>query len=741
MGFDARTSRLREELSPRNVIPTLTAGVVIGVLEVVLASSFAALIFSGDASVHVPSAIGLTLFGAIAIMTLVGILTSLPPTVASVQDTTAAVLALIAVSITAEMPPESHETFLTVVAAVAVSSLLAGTFFLVLGRFGLGDLVRFVPYPVVGGFLAGTGWLLFKGGAGVLTGASLSMASLDEFVRAEAVKMWLPGVLFAVLLLVLVRRYRHFLIIPGALFGGLALFYLALLITGNGVVDAKTDGWLLGPFPSGARLWEPWTIEAVGRADWGEVFSQIVNISSLALVAVLGLLLNASGIEQALQRDADLNRELQAAGVANIAAGVGGGIVGYQALSLTALAHRTGAPGRAVSFVAAAVCGAALLFGTQALSLFPRPLLGGMIVFLGLAFLVEWLYEAWFKLPRRDYLVVVLIVVAVAAIGFVSGVAVGLIAAITLFVIDYSRTDVVKHALSGSTYQSRVERNTEQREIVRREGERIHILELQGFLFFGTANSLWERIRGRVHDPNLPPMWFLVLDFRRVSGLDSSAVLSFTKAFQLAESKGFTPVLTGVSDHIREQLARGRLAEEEGGVLRIFPELDRGAQWCEDRILETTTTLSTDALQSLTALLRDGLGEAVDPERLMNYLQPLEVPAAHEIIRQGEPSEDLYFLESGRLTAQFVRPEGRSVRLRTMGPGTVVGEITMYLGTVRTASVVSEAPSKLYRLTRSSLEEMERRDPQLASAVHRLFARLLADRLSDALRSMDALLD
>jgi SulP family sulfate permease len=313
VGFDARTSRLREELSPRNVIPTLTAGVVIGVLEVVVASSFAALIFSGDASVHVPSAIGLTLFGAIAIMTVVGILTSLPPTVASVQDTTAAVLALIAVSITAEMPPESHETFLTVVAAVAVSSLLAGTFFLVLGRFGLGDLVRFVPYPVVGGFLAGTGWLLFKGGAGVLTGASLSMASLDEFVRAEAVKMWLPGVLFAVLLLVLVRRYRHFLIIPGALFGGLALFYLALLITGNGVVDAKTDGWLLGPFPSGARLWEPWTIEAVGRADWGEVFGQIVNISSLLLVAVLGLLLNASGIEQALQRDADLNRELQAA--------------------------------------------------------------------------------------------------------------------------------------------------------------------------------------------------------------------------------------------------------------------------------------------------------------------------------------------------------------------------------------------------------------------------------------------
>jgi SulP family sulfate permease len=739
--LDARTSRLREELSPRNLIPILTAGVVIGVLEVVVASSFAALIFSDDAAVHVPSAIGLTLFGAIAVMTVIGILTSLPPTVASVQDATAAILALIAASITAELPGESHKTFLTVVAAIAVSSLLTGVLFLVLGRFGLGDLVRFVPYPVVGGFLAGTGWLLFKGGAGVLTGTSLSFASLDVFARTEAMKMWLPGVLFAVLLLVLVRRYRHFLIIPGALLGGLALFYLAMFFSGNGVSDAKTDGWLLGPFPSGARLWEPWTIEAVGRADWGEVAGQIMNISSLLLVAVLGLLLNASGIEHALQRDADLNRELQAAGVANVAAGLGGGIIGFQALSLTALAHRAGAPGRLVSFVAAAVCGAALLFGTQALSLFPRPLLGGMILFLGAAFLVEWLYDAWFKLPRRDYLVVVLIVVVVASTGFLPGVAVGLIAAITLFVIDYSRTDVVKHALSGSTYQSRVERDPPHREILRRQGERVQILELQGFLFFGTANSLLERIRERVHDPNMPPLWFLVLDFRRVNGLDSSAVLSFTKVVQLAESKGFTPVLTGVRDDVRGQLARGGLAEEEGGDLRIFPDLDRGGQWCEDRILETATTPSTDAPQPLTALLRGGFGESVDPERLMDYLQPLEIPAAREIIRQGEPSEDLYFLESGRVTAQFVRPDGQSVRLRTMGPGTVVGEITMYLGTVRTASVVSEAPSKLYRLTRSSLEEMERRDPQLASAVHRLFARLLADRLTDALRSMDALLD
>ena len=736
----ATTSRLRQQLQPRQLIPTLTVGLVIGVLEVVLATSFAALIFSGSAAVHVPSAIALMLFGATTIMTLVGLLTSLAPAVASVQDSTAAILALIAASITAELPGARPETFLTIVAAIGASSILAGVIFLVLGRFGLGNLVRFIPYPVVGGFLAGTGWLLFKGGAGVLTGTSLTMASLASFGRPDSLIKWVPGLVFAVLLLALVRRYRHFLVIPGALLAGLALFYAALFVGGSNMLEAETRGWLLGPFPSGSPGWEPWTLEALERADWAHVFAQVANVLTLLVVALLALLLNASGIEQMLKRDGDLNRELQVAGVANAAAGLGGGIIGFHALSFTALANRAGAVGRMVSLVGAGVCGVVLIVGTEALSLFPRAILGGLLVFLGLAFLVEWLYEAWFKLPRRDYLVIVFIVLAVAAVGLLPGVAVGLVAAIVLFVIDYSRTDVVRHALTGATYQSRVERDPRDREILRQLGDETHILELQGFVFFGTSNSLLGRVRERVGDPSLPPVRFLVLDFRRVSGLDSSAVLSFTRALQLAESNGFTLVLTGLRDPIRSQLARAGLEEAAGNSLRTFPDLDRGSQWCEDVVLDSVAR-TAEASQPLPIQLQDGLGESVDPERLMDYLDPVEIPAAHELIRQGQPSEDLYFLESGRLTAQFTRRDGQTVRLRTMGPGTVVGEITMYLRTVRTASVVSEAPSKLYRLTRSAFEEMERRDPQLASALHRLFARLLADRLSDALLSMEALRD
>lgn len=266
------------------------------------------------------------------------------------------------------------------------------------------------------------------------------------------------------------------------------------------------------------------------------------------------------------------------------------------------------------------------------------------------------------------------------------------------------------------------------------------MFELQGYLFFGTASSLLDRIKERLNDARQQEARFVVIDFRRVTGLDSSAVLVFTKARQLAASRGLTLVLTGVSDRLRRQLERGGFAEDPDGGVRILPDLDRGVQWCEDRLLEEAGAPSAAAPPSLEDQLRASLG-SVDPSRLLPYLEAIEVDAGQTVMRQDEPSDGLYFLESGRLTVQLESPEGGRMRLRTMGPGTVVGEVTLYLGTPRTASVVAEVPSRLHRLSAEALGRMERGDPTVAAAVHRMFARLLAERLTDTLNEVEALLD
>lgn len=144
---------------------------------------------------------------------------------------------------------------------------------------------------------------------------------------------------------------------------------------------------------------------------------------------------------------------------------------------------------------------------------------------------------------------------------------------------------------------------------------------------------------------------------------------------------------------------------------------------------------------TLWAQLQGVLGETMDVARLLPYLTRVEVPQGHHVIRQGEPADDVYLLESGRITAGVDIAGREGFRLRTMGPGAVVGELPLYLGTVRTASVIAETPSTLYRLTTSDFHRMERDDPDLAAALHRVFARLLAQRLADSMETMRALLD
>jgi sulfate permease, SulP family len=734
---DAPARGFREELAPGRLVPTLTFGLVLGALEVVLAISLAALIFAGPLSTHLEAGIGLGLVSASVVMVVVALRSSLPGAVASVQDSTAAVLAVVTGQIALDVSPAAENGFLTVVVAIGFTTVATGLVLLALGLLRLGNLIRFMPYPVVGGFLAGTGLLLAKGGIGVLSGIAVSSSTLDELLSADVVEKWVPGVAFAAALLVLVRRWRHLLLLPAAILASLALFYAVAAVVGSGVSELEAGGWLLGPFP-GTGLWEPWAVEGLGQADWGAIAAQTPNMATVALVAAVALLLNTTGIELAVDRDLDLNRELRASGGANIVAGLGGGIVGFHALSLTSLGHRGGAR-RLVGVVAGLVCAIALVFGGSFVELLPRVVVGGLLLFLGVTFLVEWIYDAWSKLPRADYAVVILIVLVIGAFGFLPGVAVGLVLAVTLFVVDYSRTEVVKHALSGGSYRSNVERDSQQLEVLRALGDEAFILELQGFLFFGTANSLLDRIRDRALAVGEAPLSFLVLDFRRVIGLDSSAVLAFIKVHRLAQGQGFTLIATGLSE-LRRELERGGFSEAALPGLRVFADVDRAIQWCEDRLLEREAAAG-EAPRTLDALLRDGFGLSVDAERLLPYLEVVELPAGQELISQGEPSTDVYLLESGRLTAVLTLPQGGQVRLRTMAPGTVVGEVTMYLETVRSASVVTEQPSRLYRLTTGALAAMERDEPELAAALHRALARLLAQRLTDAQRTMEALLD
>src|SRR5262249_35840682 len=316
----------------------------------------------------------------------------------------------------------------------------------------------------------------------------------------------------------------------------------------------------------------------------------------------------------------DANRELQAAGVANLAAGLVGGMVGFHSLSLSSLTIKLGVRSRLIGVVSGAVCALTLVGGVALLSYLPRPGLGGVLFFVGLLFFVEWVYEGWFRLSRPDYVVMIVILGVIGTVDYIPGIGVGIIAAVIMFVVNYSRVDVVKHVLSGANHQSNVERPPPQHRLLREHGEQVYILQLQGFIFFGTAHNLLTQVTLRTESEQLPPLRFLVLDFRRVSGLDSSAVLSFVRMRRLAQRRGFTVLVTHVSPPISHQLTVSRLADDSPGAFRVFPDLDHGIEWCEERILHDAH-LPVDRKRWTLADLQPAGTDAVGVDQISKYLE------------------------------------------------------------------------------------------------------------------------
>ena len=743
--------------SLQRLVPSLTAGLVIGLLEVATAISFAALIFNGALAPFASYGIGYAIIGAIIGCTVIALFTSWPGFVGGNQDVSAAITALMVASLIGAMPASAtaEHIFITAVVAIALTTMLTGLFLLATGHFDLGNLARFLPYPVIGGFLAGSGWLLITGAVSLMADVPVDLAHLPELLQRDMLARWLPGVLLAIVIMVISNRIDHYLILPGLLLLAIIAYFVVAWAAGFTTAELSAGGWLLGPFEGGS-LWKPLTPGDLRGVYWPAVMSQVATIAAIGLISTASLLLNAGAVELAVDTDIDLNNELRVAGAANMLASITAGLVGFQQLSMSILNYRVRANNRFTGIVGVAVCVLALLAGASFLGLFPKMIVGALLFLLGLSFIVDWVIEGWSRLPRIDFAIVVTILLVTAFVGFLQAVTLGLVLAVVLFVVGYSRVDVVRHELTGATYQSRVVRSREEERFLRQHGEEIYILQLQGFVFFGTAETLLKLVRRRAQHAAQAPLSAVVLDLEQVSGLDTTAINRFSIMKLMAHTRNLAIVVCGANERVRTQLERGGFGKEDRAVL-YFDSTDQGVAWCEERLLARRPRSKVQPETPAPAFLARELMVILAAERkipeaeqekqlvilegMISYFERLDIAAGTKVISQGEKADALFLLASGQLTTGYTLPDETFVRLETVhGGGRVLGEIGFFLGGERTADVVAQKPTTLYRLTRENLARMQKENHQAASLLHRLIANILAERvvrLTDVVRILE----
>ncbi len=709
-------------------VQSLAIGAVMALVALSYNIVYATLIYRGDLADAFPTGLGANLLATAIAGVLIAAVSPHRGALAGPQDTPAIVLAPAAGTIAAA----SGASASTVVALVMLTTVAIGATLWVMGALGLGGLLRYLPYPVVAGFLAGIGLVLIVSAFDLAIGA-------DDTFDGRAVLRWVAAAVFGLVLLAVARRWPdRTLLTPALLVAAIVVVHGTRLLAGLGVDEAQDRGLLLGPFDGGS-LWRPGDVWRFGDVDWSAVAGELTTVVPVLVLYPVALLLYLGAIDQQTGGQGDTNRSLRLNGLTNLlVAPTGASAVGTQ-MSASILAIRLGGANRTVPVVAALANGAVLFVGAASLALIPTVLVHGVTLFLGLVLVIEWLWDVRARLPEGEYLLVLAMAVITVVFDFFIGVAFGILVAVLLFVVRYSRTRSIRHQLTSRERRSNVQWGEQTAALLEQRGDRSMILELDGFLFFGSANRLVEPVVERLAAD--PPLEVVVVDFHRVVGVDSDAVTAFDTLLGLAEEQDFVVVFSALTPGDRERL-RATRGRGWGDQVHFEPDLDRALEWCEIRLLGDDADLPN---VDLGAWMADELGDRLRAERLLALWVRDTATAGSVLVRQGESSPGLIAVTSGVVSIYLDDREsagdpavnhaidtgGRNgFRRRTLRPGALLGEISYYRGGAATATAVADTDVVFHRLTVDAVTRLEHDDPELALSLHRLLGRMLAERVT-----------
>ncbi|WP_410854297.1 SulP family inorganic anion transporter [Paraburkholderia sp. SIMBA_054] len=727
----ASASGAAPRMTTAGLLGDLTAGAVSTLVMLCYAMSLGTLIFSADLARYAELGVPTALVSCIVTALVIALTSSMRLNIAGPDSNATAFLAGVAAGVASSVRADggSPQTILlTVLIAIALCSVMTGIVLYAIGSSKRSRSLQFLPYPVVGGFLAGTGYLLLAGAFRVLTGASPQWHTLPLITHLHWLA-WMPALFIGVLTTVLTRGRQHIAALPFVLACGIVLFYLSLHFAGLSIDDARNMGLLLPHvklhfFPD---MHMPAPL-ANGAIDWAAIAAHLPETLVVTSASAITILMNSTAIGAATGEDVDLNREMRAAGLANIASGLLGGMVGYQSYNRSMLNARAGATSRMAGVFAALACLVALMVSPDLVALFPVPVLVGLQLFMGLRLLMQWLIGAYARLSWYEYALVPGMLAVVALYGVVAGVIAGVIAACVMFTLLYGRVSCVRMAFDATTRTSTVERSIEDAARLRELGTQVCGMCLQGFLFFGTANSILQRVRERLEAKDAVSVRYIVLDFASTNGMDASVSIAFVKLRQLCASSGADLVLTALPARSRSLLVRTGTLN-----LRIheFATLDAGLEWIEDTLLGSGPAMQLSGEQNFRTTLAPHFTPSA-LERLCECLEVRDLDAGQHLFSRGEPGDALYIVERGRVAVSLPLPDGRLVRLRSFGPGTVVGEMAVYTQTTRSADVIAETATRVHRLSVPTLLALEREDPVTAQQFHRFLVKTIASRLAVA---------
>lgn len=494
---------------------------------------------------------------------------------------------------------DSRALISTTMVAFALSSLLTGLLFMLLGVMRLGVLISYFPRHILVGCIGGVGIFLIETGLAVAgrieeeSGFKYNRTTVAALTQNyEVIAQWVIPLALAFLLSFITSRIHHPLVFPTYFLVIPVLFYaIAYGAFGADMATLREHGWVFDiGRAADAPFYRYYSYFDFRHMSWEALWATIPTQLALVFFGILHVPLNIPALGVSVGEDnVDTDRELIAHGISNIAAGMMGTVPNYLCYVNSVLFYRVGGGSRLSGLMLAAVTVAIMMLGPGLIAYLPIMVVGALIFVLGIDLVREALLDTIGRVNRLEYLTIAVIIVVMTWSDFVVGSLVGIVLACLFFVMQTSRQNAVRSVFNGNAARSTVRRHAAQRRFLGEVGRQTLIFKLQGSLFFGTINSVEQLIRKMIDIATWEqnPIRFLIMDLTQVHSMDFSAAEAMTRIHRILSTKRVILVLCGVdvNGDVARALQNVDLWTDLSMHLEVFASLNEALEWTENEYL------------------------------------------------------------------------------------------------------------------------------------------------------------
>jgi len=589
----------------------------------------------------------------------------------------------------------------SLITATLLTVLIGGIAQMLIGGFKLGHLIKYIPYPVVSGFMTGSAVLMIMSQSNAVIGG----------VPLEGLARWIPAITAGSTLLAMIVLPRVIRKLPGTVLGLIVgtVVYQLLAWSTQQELPAK---WVVGQLPSVTEVQFGLNFAGLDAMPWMIIIGSAL---ALAVLASLDSLLTSVVADVSTGARHNARRELIGQGIGHILASLSGGMAGAGTTGATLVAINSHGRYWVGAFTGLSFILLILFMGPIA-TILPISVFAGIILHVAILSMLDKDILLWLKTPSARIDGIIALTVTAITIFYDLMVAVGL--GVALATIEFIRTQVqtaVIHRRWNINERMSIRRRAQhERDLLAANADAVIGYELKGILFFGTVDHLYETLMN-----DLKQTRYLLLDMRRVTQVDLTAIrLIEHMSGMLAEKRGElilaqAPKSMGLVK--KEGHTNERLVPYHDHVhLRTFSDIEQAIEYAEERLLIDLGVSGAGSDQPVSLEHSELLKDFSDKQRqqVIAHFEFKSIKNSEYLFRGGDFGDEFFVILSGQFEILLPYSSKKKMRLAKFGPGMTFGEVAFLEPGPRTADCRASEDCEVAILGQASFQKLCEKHPR-----------------------------